>query len=442
MEPIKISSFQVENTKRVRIVEYSPTQNGVAIIGGKNEQGKSSILDAIIWALGGEKYRPTDPKYDKSDTDPYIKIVLSNGLIVERKGKKSALTVTDPRGMKATQTILNEFIGQLALDLPTFLKANNTEKAKYLLRSLNLENELAVLDAQENKAKVNRAVSTKFVNELKSSVKLLPTYDDAPDEPIEMDDLLAKQDEILRIDADNQKTVQELNQSAQRVTAHETSIVQQKNKLIQGQGRLANLLKAVADEEKWIYGEKETLSALDVEAKVVEAKHLALEVTVSKLKDTPPLDSIKQEMKEVDSVNAKVRANQAATVAQHSLAAAESKHRKLVGELEAIRSQKKGLLDNAKLPLEGLTIIEGELEYKGKKWDGMSGSQRLKVAVAIVKEMYPKCGFVLMDGLEQFDEEQLNLFGKWLEGQKLQVVATKVSTGDECSIIIEDGAVK
>ena len=37
------------------------------------------------------------------------------------------------------------------------------------------------------------------------------------------------------------------------------------------------------------------------------------------------------------------------------------------------------------------------------------------------------------------DTDTLDDFGKWLEAQGLQAIATRVSTGDECSIIIEDG---
>ena len=35
----------------------------------------------------------------------------------------------------------------------------------------------------------------------------------------------------------------------------------------------------------------------------------------------------------------------------------------------------------------------------------------------------------------------LQEFGLWLESEGLQAIATRVSTGDECSIIIEDGYV-
>lgn len=56
-----------------------------------------------------------------------------------------------------------------------------------------------------------------------------------------------------------------------------------------------------------------------------------------------------------------------------------------------------------------------------------------------MRKLNPDCGFVLLDKLEQMDTDTLDDFGKWIEAQGLQAIATRVSTGDECSIIIEDG---
>ena len=69
----------------------------------------------------------------------------------------------------------------------------------------------------------------------------------------------------------------------------------------------------------------------------------------------------------------------------------------------------------------------------------MSGADQLIVAASIVRKLNPSCGFVLLDKLEQLDMQTLDSFGKWLEAEGLQAIATRVSTGDECSIIIEDG---
>ena len=67
------------------------------------------------------------------------------------------------------------------------------------------------------------------------------------------------------------------------------------------------------------------------------------------------------------------------------------------------------------------------------------GLTALQVATAIVRKLNPQCGFVLLDKLEQMDLDTLNEFGHWLEAEGLQAIATRVSKGEECQIIIEDG---
>src|SRR5690606_5186174 len=112
-------------------------------------------------------------------------------------------------------------------------------------------------------------------------------------------------------------------------------------------------------------------------------------------------------------------------------------YQKLTAEIEATRKAKRDLLEGADLPYPGLSVEDGELTYNGLKWDNMAASEQLKVATAIVRKLNPKCGFVLIDKLEQLDLDTLNEFGQWLEAEGMQAIATRVSTGDECTIIIE-----
>ena len=58
---VKITSFEAENVKRVKAVTIIPAADGLTVIGGRNAQGKTSVLDAIAWALGGDKFRPGHP---------------------------------------------------------------------------------------------------------------------------------------------------------------------------------------------------------------------------------------------------------------------------------------------------------------------------------------------------------------------------------------------
>lgn len=117
-EPVKITSLELENVKRIRACAITPTQNGLTVIGGRNNQGKTSVLDAIAWALGGDRHRPSRAAREGSSIPPRLCVKLSNGLVVERTGKNSDLKVTDTEGRRAGQQLLNEFVEQLALDLP------------------------------------------------------------------------------------------------------------------------------------------------------------------------------------------------------------------------------------------------------------------------------------------------------------------------------------
>ena len=125
--------------------------------------------------------------------------------------------------------------------------------------------------------------------------------------------------------------------------------------------------------------------------------------------------------------------------AEEDAAEYRNQYDQLTSTIDEIRNQKAELLDKAELPLTGLSVKDGELIYNGQQWDNMSGSDQLKVSTAIVRKLKPDCGFILLDKLEQMDMKSLEEFGAWLEQENLQGIATRVSTGDECEIVIEDG---
>lgn len=81
-----------------------PTENGLTVIGGRNGQGKTSVVDAISWALGGKRKQPSKPNREGSATPAKLHVELNNGLVVERSGKNASLTVTDPSGKKQARS--------------------------------------------------------------------------------------------------------------------------------------------------------------------------------------------------------------------------------------------------------------------------------------------------------------------------------------------------
>ncbi|WP_292017759.1 MULTISPECIES: ATP-binding protein [unclassified Megasphaera] len=202
---VKIRQLEIENVKRVKAVTLTPTENGLTVIGGRNGQGKTSVLDAIAWALGGNKLKPSESQRIGSAAPPSIHIELSNGLVVERKGKSSALHVIDPSGKKAGQQLLDSFIEKLALNLPKFMDARNDEKAETLLQIIGVGDQLAVLDREEKSLYNQRLEVGRIADRKKKHAEELAWYPDAPAEPISASELIQRQQAILAKNGENQR---------------------------------------------------------------------------------------------------------------------------------------------------------------------------------------------------------------------------------------------
>jgi len=410
---MKINIVEIENTKRVKAVKMEPKANGLTIIGGKNNQGKSSVLDAIAWVLGGNSFKPSDPQREGSVIPPNLHIVMSNGLVVERKGKNSDLKVIDPAGQKGGQQLLNEFVEQLALDLPKFMQSNNKEKANTLLQIIGVGPQLYDLEMKEKEIYNKRLTIGQIADQKAKFAKEQTYYPDAPKEPVSASDLIKQQQDILSRNGENQRKRQNLQYL---------------------QGEADRIQKQIEDLKAKLFdlGAKQQAAEADLEIARKSALDLHDEGT----------EELETNITNIEAINRKVRANLDKDKAEEDALEYRNQYNALTTDLNNVRQQKTDLLNNADLPLPGLSVVDGELTYLGKKWDGMSGSDQLKVSVAIIRKLNPKCGFVLLDKLEQMDLDTLHEFGSWLEAEGLQAIATRVSTGDECSIIIEDGYVK
>lgn len=421
---VKINSLEIENVKRVKAVALEPAESGLTVIGGRNGQGKTSVLDAISWALGGDRKRPTDAKREGSMTDPQLRVELSNGIVVERRGKNGSLKVTDPEGRKGGQQLLDGFVEALALDLPKFLAMSDNDKARTLLRIIGVGDELADLELEEQTLYNQRTGVGQMRDTKRGAAADMPMHPDAPAEPVSAMELIQAQQAILARNGENQRkrqAVREIEAARDNAKAEKANAVAK----VEDLNRQIALATAAAGEADRKLGAMEN----DLATARKTAEQLADESTAE----------IEEQLQRIEAVNAKVRDNQRRAEAQREAEELAAQYDDMTGQIEAVRAQKRALLDGADLPLPGLSVEGGLLAYDGRRWDCMSGSEQLRAATAIVRRLKPECGFVLVDKLEQMDAQTMAEFGAWAEAEGLQVIATRVSTGGECSIVIEDG---
>jgi hypothetical protein len=410
-EPVYIDAFQIENAKRVKAVKIDCKGEPLTIIGGGNRQGKTSILNTLAYLFGGERFRPSNLKRDDALSYPAMKAILSNGLIVERKGINSSLKVTDPEGKEGGQTLLNRFIPTFALDLRKFLEARPAEKADMMLQSYEgVAEKYQELQAREDRFYQERLAIGRIADQKKKHADELPHYPDAPEEIVTARKLIEEQQQILAKNGENQRLRNRVDHIRNAHTSTSNEVKRLRDDLAKAEARLD-----------------------------VRASELGIAIKTAEQLEDESTAEIEAKLNEIDAINVQVRANMDKENANQEAEEHTLQYEEMTNAISAVRDEKKSLLDGVDLPLPGLSVDKGELLYEGKAWDCMAGSDQYKVATSIVKKRFPKCGFVLIDKLEALDLQTLHEFGSWLQQEGLQAITTRVSEGEECSIIIEDG---
>ena len=398
---MKIASIAIENVKKVRCVQLEPSPTGLTVIGGNNGEGKTSVLDAIAYALGGENYRPSNLKREEALGDPIIHVETTDGLVIERKGKNSDLRVTDKTGRRAGQTLLNSLIGRLSIDLPKFINANPKDKANQLLQILGVGEELDALDREYKAKKDTRLIVGRERDIKQKAAEDMPYHEDVPESPLSVSDLLKSQQDVIARNAASDALRSE----------HQRAV----------------------DDLEQCFAERDA-----VEQKIAQLKERIKET--SAIPERESTEELERQIAEHEEINSKIRENEARRQREQEAEDLSTTYDNLTNEMKELEKRRYALLASKEMPLEGLSVSQdGELLLNGKSWDCMSGSQQLVVAASIASKTNPNCGFVLMDKMEQFDLKTLKEFGKWLDEHDLQVICTRVSTGDECTIIISDG---
>ena len=230
--------------------------------------------------MGVEKFRPSGAARVGSVLPPDIRVTLSNGITVERKGKNSALKVTDPSGSRRGQQLLDEFVEKLALDLPRFMQASDREKAETLLNIIGVGPQLMELDQQENALYQERLMVGRVADQKGKHAREMPSYENVPDDLVSASELIRQQQDILAKNGENARKRLKRDQIKADVAALDKSIE-----------------SAAAELERL----KRIRSGLDEDIRIAEseAKDLIDEST----------DELEANIAQVDEINAKVRAN-------------------------------------------------------------------------------------------------------------------------------------
>jgi DNA repair exonuclease SbcCD ATPase subunit len=491
---MKIVKLTAENIKKLVAVEITPAGN-VVKISGKNGAGKTSILDAIWWGLGGTENIQAKPI---RTGEKKAKIELDLGDILVRRTfteKGSSLVIENKEGLRygSPQAMLDSLLGKLSFDPLGFMRldaAKQFETLKSLTGVDTSDIETKKKTAYEERTAVNRDLKT-----IESRYNALSVPLDCPDKELSSSDITAKitaaadlksKKELAQerekqhaesIDRGNQK-VKDLNkqiaesqkaiedcESMRKKVKPEINIEVEDIEVLTAERakldkRIEAAIKAKSQKESAI--QKDSIAASNIKSitanietakadittaeaalKLLHEKREALKKEHSAI-EVPDTEALQVELANVDSKNKAFRTKQEKSKLKTELDATKAKSEKLSADIDKLDEEKQSRIASAKFPVEGLTFGDGFVSYNGLPLEQASDAEKLRVSMAMAMAMNPKLRILRIRDGSLLDSASMKIVEGMAKDRDYQIWIECISdeNKDKLAVYIEDGMIQ
>ncbi|CCF19096.1 conserved protein of unknown function [Pseudorhizobium banfieldiae] len=418
---MKIVQLTAENIKRLVAVDITPDGNLVEIT-GKNGQGKTSILDAIWWALDINKVVQKKPVREGAESG-YIKLDLGEYIVTKKFKVKDdgdhtiTLTVQNKDGAKfgSPQELLNSFIGDLTFDPLAFSRMKPREQV-VALRALVPGYDFAAADKANQTDFDARTDVNRTIRDLKPRIESIVVPDDTPAERIRADELMAE---------------------LQQAMDHNAKIDTAARNRVNLEERIARLEEAVSSKRETIKTLEREIVSLEQDIEELRDEVDGAVVTGEKI----DLEPIRLRITESEEINRRVDRRQQKEALQAELKAAEEKSDALTKAMEKRKAEAAKAVRDADLPVPGLELTEDAVLLNGQPFNQASDAEQLRVSIAVAGAMNPKLRVIRVRDGSLLDADSMAALKEYADERDLQVWVETVSSGRESAVVIEDGMV-
>ncbi len=433
----KIIQLSAENVKRLKAVKIRPDDGSLVIVAGDNGNGKSSVLDSIMYALGGTDKLPKQP-VRKGEDKAKIVVELSD-LIVTRTITASGggrLVITNKDGLQysSPQAILDKLTGALSFDPLDFSRQKPAHQSEVLRKIAGID--FTEDEKEKQRLYDERTMVGREVRSLESRVAALPPPQAGlPEKEVSAADVLQKQQAAMDRNQENQR---KRNVAERALNNLETAEKRRDALTSEGQAlndEIKRLQEKVSENNKYL-----SLAVDEVLAKRKDVE--AAEAAIKDLQDEP-IDGFQKEVQDIDRVNALIRHRDDRHRLEGELKTKRSKQDDLTKQIEGVDARKAAKVKEAKYPIEGLSVdVEGVVFFNDIPLDQASSAEQLRVSVAIGLALNPKLRVLLIRDGSLLDSKSWELLEQLATEANAQVWIEKVGTEGDVSVIIEDGMVK
>ena len=410
---LRVVQLTAENYKRLTAVDITPDpDSSTVVIGGRNAQGKSSVLDALWSAIRGTDAAKgtgtTRPIHDGADT-ARVRVDLGE-LIVTRtwKGDKSTLTVTSADGAKYTspQKMLDDLVGAVSFDPLAFTRASRGQQAQDLAELAGLGDLITETSQKrgaiyDERTEVGRALKRAEAN--LATVEAEIGGRDLPAEPVDVAALMQQAREAREaIDA---RQEQEENVRSLRVR----------------KARLEHELAGVTAE---LEGAEQEVAE---DPKVTPADLSVIEERIANSREVENL----------------YRLRGALTGAQAAVQEFQARRDQMTADIDALDTGLREKIAAAEFPVPGLGFdADGLVTLDGVPFPQASAAEQLRVSVAMAMAANPRLRVVRIADGSLLDDDSMRMVEDMATAGGFQVWIERVGDPGEIGVLIEDGQVQ
>lgn len=433
----RIVQLEAQNVMRLVAVRITPEGN-LVVVGGRNAQGKTSVLDSIQMALAGKSAQPAKPvragagkgeiTCEIADPGDPSASPLKVARVIQASGS-SALKVTGPDGRSYSkpQALLDELAARIGFDPLAFVRASAKEQGETLRNLVGLD--FTALDAERDSTYENRTEVNREVKRQEARLSAQRYSPGAPAEPIEVEDLFAELEAATASQESHAKAhhaVDRCRDDVERCRARADATLK----------RIADLKGQLASAERDATSEAGLLQmAEDALAKC--------QASAAQVPEPSPVSPIQAKIRNSKDLNEAVRKNAEYRATQQAVQAEQAKADRLTKHLEDLAAQKAKAIAEADYPVAGLSVSpEGDVLFNGLPFSQASQAEKLRVSTAVALALNPKMPVVLIRDGSLLDDDNLALLAQMAEEADAQVWIERVGDGAECSVVIEDGEVR
>ena len=419
-ENMHIIKLEAENVKRLKAVAIEPT-GALVQITGKNGQGKTSVLDSILWALAGKATHEPKP-IRAGETKARIKLDLGELTVTRHFGTSKRGDVTTrvvveaENGAQFTspQNILDGLLSTLSFDPLRFSMLPPKEQYEQLRDMVGLDttdDEARVAELYRTRTETNRAAAS-----ARAAADAIQVADDTPDELVSTADIMRDVD----LAEEHNRQVMAM---VERFAAIEKDIVDASNRLTEKRRQLREL-------------------QLEIETEVSELQALEKDrEAYPPIPDQQDVTAVKGRLIQVDDVNEAVRSKRRKAELLETASERERTSDDLTAEIDRIRADMARKLEEADMPVPGLNLANGEVTLRGLPLVQASDAEKLDVSCAIAMRQHASLKVLRIRDGSLLDDASKALLARRAKAAGYQIWMEVVDSSGTVGIVIEDGEV-